>query len=274
MTKHPNNMVEWAEIRCQRGCEQHISVQTHVNLGGLTPYHDLTSIPADLAVDFDMLVWNTALAPVDGGPYCPARDAVSETIAVTGVWEPRETVMALRAFVDFGAQIGWFSLLAAIHGLDVWAFEADPDCADLIAASAKLNGVFTDIDIRRGRIGPDSGALEFAWPITLVKIDLEGAENEAIRMIDPLLGANKVERLMIEVSPVFDDYYPQMVTDLMFGYGFRAFLLPPKQHPAIQITGDPNELVTNELHGSVPEIKAQVASWHQEDVSFVREDLM
>jgi hypothetical protein len=79
---------------------------------------------------------------------------------------------------------------------------------------------------------------------------------------------------MIEVSPVFDDYYPQMVTDLMFGYGFRAFLLPPKQSPAIQLTGDPEELRPFEIMGTVPMIQDFVASWHQEDVWFVREDLM
>jgi hypothetical protein len=275
-------MTEWPEIRCQRGCEEHHAAQRIVHLGGKTPYADLTSIPLDLTIEFEMMVWDTWLTPVDGGPYCPARDAVSETIASTGVWEPRETVMALRVFkenpggtfLDFGAQIGWFSLLAALHGLDVWAFEADPDCAELIVASAILNRVDDKILVWEERVETGVKPMVCTGPIALVKIDLEGAENEAIRMLKPAIEDGLVERMMIEVSPVFDDYYPDLVADLIFDGGFRAFLLPAKQRPAIQLTGDPKDLLPYELLGNESGIKTRVASWHQEDVWFVREDLM
>jgi hypothetical protein len=275
-------MTAWPEIRCQRGCEKHLSRQVRVSLGGATPYYDLTRIPMDLAVEFDMEVWDTDVTPVDGGPYCPSRDAVSETILSMGVWEQRETVMALRVFkenpgklfLDFGAQIGWFSLLAAANGVKVVAFEADADNARLLNFSAIQNDVAHLVLVNEGRIGPGTHVVYVDREIALVKIDLEGAENEAIRMLDPALGASLVERMMVEISPVFDDYYPDLVTDLMFGYGFRAFLLPPKQTPAIQLTGDPNELVHWEMKGTVAAIKDFVADWHQEDVWFVREDLM
>lgn len=273
---HPNNMTAWDEIRCQRGHDEHRSLMASVSLGGPTGYHDLTSIPLDLRVDFHMLVWDPARHPVDGGPYCPAHDVVSETIDNIGCWEPRETTMMLRAFgapgrhfVDFGSQIGWYSMIAACRGQHVHAFEADAANSELMLQSLKFNG-FADVDFIRGRVGSSTPTLDVLdAPISVAKIDLEGAEDQAVRVLGPNLDAGNVEAMMIEISPCFDDYYPALVRDLM-DRGFRAFKLPPKHDPPYEIDGTPASLARWELTGDV---EVQVASWHQEDVWFVREDL-
>jgi FkbM family methyltransferase len=73
---------------------------------------------------------------------------ISRRIREEGIWEPYETSLLLRwlrpgdVFVDVGANIGYFSLLAATvvgRGGAVFAFEPDPDNYQLLLANAKLN---------------------------------------------------------------------------------------------------------------------------------------
>ena len=75
---------------------------------------------------------------------------VSRRIREHGVWEPYETSLVLRllqpgdVFVDVGANIGYFSVLAASLVGDagkVFAFEPDPDNFQLLCANAELNGL-------------------------------------------------------------------------------------------------------------------------------------
>lgn len=73
---------------------------------------------------------------------------ISRRLRDTGIWEPFETSLLLRwlrpgdVFVDVGANIGYFSLLAAsVVGPQgaVFAFEPDPDNFRLLLANAALN---------------------------------------------------------------------------------------------------------------------------------------
>ncbi|MEZ5572582.1 MAG: FkbM family methyltransferase [Halioglobus sp.] len=75
---------------------------------------------------------------------------ISQRIREDGIWEPFETSLLLRVLqpgdvvVDVGANIGYFSVLAAsrvgAHGA-VFAFEPEPDNFRLLCANAKLNGM-------------------------------------------------------------------------------------------------------------------------------------
>jgi FkbM family methyltransferase len=87
---------------------------------------------------------------VDGADY-----AVGHTIARTGTYEPDVTALVRRVlrpghtFVDVGANMGWFSLLAA--GLvgpqgRVVAIEPNPANVALLEASAQENG-FANIEV-------------------------------------------------------------------------------------------------------------------------------
>lgn len=270
---HPNNMTGWDEIKCLRDCDRHYSRQVEVKLAGKTGYQDLTPIPFELG--FPFLVWDTDEHPVDGGLYCPARDAVSETILSHGVWEPRETTVAAhwfaqgKPFVDMGAQLGWFSIVAALHGCEVHAVEADQDNLTLLEGTFDLNDVSDLLTVHADRVGPGFDELP-EMEVGFVKIDLEGAEDQAVRVLWPSIRAGLVDAILMEVSPVFDDYYPGLVNKLI-NQGYEAYMMPPKRRPPHVIDGSPESLSRWKFSHLPPDRVAElVESWHQEDVLFVR----
>lgn len=268
---HPNDMTHWDAIGCRRGCIDHVTIETTVNIGGPTPYRDLTSIPERFATEFTIEVWDTSKAPVDGGPYCPARDAVSETILALGIWEPQETTILLECFertgpgvfVDFGAQIGWFSVLARQAGMQVLAFEADPDCHRVATRNVGGGVNLTRVDADSTPFDP----MHWEMPV-VVKIDLEGAEQHAIAMLQPAIDAGKVEFVMAEISPCFNDSYPKLVAGLMRD-GFIGYMLPDKQMPPVQID-QLEALIPYQLPKTQAAAKREVETWAQRDVLFVR----
>lgn len=80
-----------------------------------------------------------------------ADEHVSESIATAGVWEPFESELILRLlgafgadgtvpiFVDCGANIGWYSVLAGVNGAKVVAFEPMPANAALLRENHDRN---------------------------------------------------------------------------------------------------------------------------------------
>lgn len=278
-TVHPNNMAAWDAIGCQRGHDHHAAHTAIVDLAAPHGYADLTPVPRRLARRFDMAVWDARKHPVDGGPYCPAHDAVSETIVNQGIWEPAETVLTLSAclatvptatVVDFGAQVGWFSLLAASCGLEVTAIEADRANVSLLEESAEANGWGGLIAIRPERIGPTTPPLEPNRTIALAKVDVEGAERDAVRMLWPSIEAGLVQHLLVEVTPAFDGYYPDLVADLVAA-GYRAYVLPPKSHPPTVLDRLPADLEPFRIDTlDEASMRELVASWSQEMVWFAR----
>lgn len=245
MTVHPNLMTAWSEITCQRGADhEHVSRLIDVDLARLHGYHDYTPVPARLAREFSMWVWDPNVHPVDGGAYCPAHDAVSETIISHNVWEPRETVLMLTVLdsqpgpvMDIGAQIGWFTLLALSAGCEVDAFDAEADNLDLLVQSAALNGWDTELTAHWGRLDHDTTNLNAeVRPVRFAKIDIEGAEHNAVRILTPWLANGLLDHLMVEVSPTFipGEHYPDLV-ERVIGYGYQAFTLPEKQRPPVDL---------------------------------------
>lgn len=276
MKVHPNAMIHWDDIACRRD-HTHRTRGVMVALGGPTDFRDCAPVPYALARHFEMFVWDPDEHPVDGGPYCPAHDAVSATIVSHGIWEPRETTIALHALstavpeavcVDIGAQLGWYSLLAASCGLDVIAIDAEEANLRLLTASAEANGWGDHVTTLRTRIGRETPALELRR-VALAKIDVEGAEDEAVRILWPSIEAGLVDHILMEVSPCFAGYYPDLLATLAERY--RIFTLPPKQRPPISLI----DLCALEPYriDDRPDLKSVVAGWHQEDVFMVREDL-
>lgn len=286
---HRNDMSGWPEIACRRGHAEHATRTVHVDLAH-HGYHDYPQVPAHLVKEFGMVVYDPKIHPVDGGPYCPAHDAVSATIVSHGIWEPAETIFVLEAcrtaepdqiVVDVGAQLGWFSCLAAASGLDVYAYDADAvNLANLewTALENGWNGVVEErrIHLRYARIGVDEAFLPIA-PTRLVKIDVEGAEDKAIEWLDPLLSADLVDFMLVEVTPVFETgYYPDLVCDLVCR-GFDPYLLPRKSDPPAEMD-DPFGLGAFGSLLPLPtdpaELAPLVASWNQENVVFARRGLL
>lgn len=270
-------MTGWSEIRCQRGHTTHHTRDITVSIGGPTSYSDYTPIPRRLSREFAMRVWDTDQHPVDSGVYCPAHDAVSETLLSHGVWEPRETTLALQVcstarpeqwVVDIGAQLGWFSLLGLSCGLRVHAIDADTDNLEVLLASAEANGWLGLLTTTATRIGPTSQPLP-ARSVRFAKLDIEGAEHDAIAMLWPSLEAGLVDHLLVEISPVFRDDYPELIRTLI-DVGYRAYVLPPKQQPPVDLD-DPATALEPYRLDTRADWPAVVRSWHQEDCWFVRE---
>lgn len=282
---HPNDMSHWDEIRCQRGHPEDGHADRLVSvLVGSHGYRDLPLVPRHLERSFGIYLWNTTLHPVDGGPYCPAHDAVSETIMNLGIGEPAETILVSQVastalpeskMLDVGAHIGWFSLLAASWGLTVGAIDADPENLRLLNRSAMYNGwshrIFTSCE----RIDDDSAAVHGDGSdisrVRLVKIDIEGAENHEIRVLQQALDQALIDHLLIEVSPVFADYYPDLVLDLI-GKGYEAFIVPPKRTPPWPLADIPRDMAPHRIdQWPEAQLRSFIADCHQINVWFKHE---
>src|ERR1700730_4679399 len=268
---HPNDMSAWPDIACQRGHGEHLYKLAEVRLGGQSGYHDYPPVPARFARNFEMFVFEWR--EYGEGPYCPGHDAVSETIDLLGIWEPPETILALTVmesapsgsvFIDLGAQIGWYSMLAASYGLEAIALDADPETLNLLAMSAKRNGWAGLVHPWQLRLGPETVPLPAA-EYRLAKLDLEGAEFDGIRILHPSLEAGLVDHVLMECSPVFAPGYGELVESVM-ALGYVAYTLPPKAIPPHRLK-DPERDLTR-LTGDVA---GTVNAWHQESVWFRRE---
>lgn len=208
-------MTSWSHIACQRGHGTHATKTVRIALP---------------EVAFDMVIFDHTRYQRAGG-YCPAFDLVSRTIDETGAWEAVESALVAQVcvsavsgqvMVDLGCQIGWFSCIAASVGCQVLAVDADTECLRLLDESSELNG-YTIHTVHR-RIGPETDDLHIGRPIRLAKIDVEGAEADALRILAPSIDAGQVDHILLEVSPVFGDGYPDLVADLM-DRGYDAALV-------------------------------------------------
>lgn len=273
-------MTEWPEIQCQRGHVrgEHRTRRVTVDLGRPHGYGDLPAVPERLARRFDMLVWDPDLYPVDSVPaYCPAHDAVSATIVSEGIWEPAETILTLMVcesgaegcVVDVGAQIGWFSVLAASCGRCVVAVEADPDNASVLRANldAHHDGS-TCMTVLEERIGADSGHLRWSERIRLAKIDVEGAEAAAVEWLWPVIAAGALEHLAIEMSPCFAPGYPELAERLASA-GMVAYRLPEKARPPTRLEDPERDLERlSDPAAHVATIRQENLWWRHEGASW------
>lgn len=164
----------------------------------------------------------------DVAGWCPGRYNVSDRLMVEGHWEPHDSVAIeaiLRAgdrsrlVIDFGANIGWYTIMAAKLGYDVWAIEGDLETLDVLRQNTALYRVEHLVEATHRWV---SGTSLFNTPreVELVKIDLEGMDRFAVegcwRFID------RIANFYVEISPCWRDDYPALV-DKLRGAGFSAF---------------------------------------------------
>ncbi|MEP5766495.1 MAG: FkbM family methyltransferase [Halieaceae bacterium] len=172
---------------------------------------------------------------------------ISTRIREQGIWEPYETRLLLEClqpgdnFLDAGANIGYFSVLAANcvgEAGRVYAFEPEPRNFQLLLANAELNGFAGRITPVQAALSTSSGSGRlFLHPdnlgdhqlfledqpresvpvdmvsgaewfgdsppiLNLVKIDTQGAEHQVVQGLLPVLKASgKALRMIIELTP-------------------------------------------------------------------------
>lgn len=179
--------------------------------------------------------------------YSEQDQFVSRRLREDGMWEPYETSLVLSflrrgdVFIDVGANIGYFSVIAAsVVGAEgaVVAFEPDPDNCQLLRDSNALNALDCDITIVEGGLADvaSDGQLyrsednlgdhqiylsdeaRCSVPITLyhgsdflrqhvaridlLKVDTQGSEYQVMVGLLPLLQSlPQIPRIIIELTP-------------------------------------------------------------------------
>lgn len=166
------------------------------------------------------------------------QDFIQKTIFITGRWDDevgnviRSTLKAGDVFVDIGANVGYFSLLASQCCGQVISFEPNPKCLMQLNENIALNKR-TNIDVRPIGLADACGKAEFhigdaanigggslrkssgekfsiqldtmdaqlaGQRIRLIKIDIEGAEVLALKGASKLLSRVDAPDVICEVS--------------------------------------------------------------------------
>jgi hypothetical protein len=237
-------MADWETIGCQNPePHEHVTFDVEVDLSERHGYLNFAPIPERLWVEpFKMEAWDWTKAAEASVPlehvWCPMRCAISQTIAEHGIWEPPETLALLNlfeaarlsgerwTFIDVGAQIGWFSILALKSGLHVLPIEGDPEVAKICLRNMIRHAPKDDnpgVLVRR--IGPRSRPILNTTP-SIVKIDIEGSEEDALRVLWSNFEQGKVKAALIELTPHFGVDVEGIADQMINDFGMGAILLP------------------------------------------------
>lgn len=169
--------------------------------------------------------------------YCTGDDVVSRSISESGMWEGWDTKALLShdvfsggVVLDVGSHIGWYSLLAAYRGCEVYAFEGDSENAEVLRNNVSLNHLDKRVSVFETWVGegwtPD---INFDR-VDLIKIDIEGKDAFAVEAFRSLIDDRKVNHLLVEISPVFGEGYPQLVESICRA-GYEALVLCQDSFP-------------------------------------------
>lgn len=98
----------------------------------------------------------------------PGDRAISDNISAFGYWEPWDAMAMSNllyqrphyTFIDVGANIGYYSIMAADLGNKVHAFECNPDMIPYIEDSARINNF--KIDIHPVALGDSEGTAQLS----------------------------------------------------------------------------------------------------------------
>lgn len=186
-------------------------------------------------------------APLTLLTHDPGRDLVSQKIHADGIWEPFETSLWLACqhhgavVVDAGANLGYFSLLSALHQrapVSVFAFEPAADNFALLCANLEYSGCGDKVLPVHAALGdcPGTAVLYRSGDnlgdhqlsagdgdreeekvsilrgddflrgrtarIDLLKVDTQGSEYAVLRGLLPLLRRSRAGlRMLVELTP-------------------------------------------------------------------------
>lgn len=228
--------------------------------------HEVIPVAVSMGVDWaeGMVVFDASqYEDVDG--FCPGDDAISRVLKDERCWEFHNFLPFLDALaladpdepvLDIGSHLGWYTCLATTRGFNVLAVCPDAEQLELLhmnvagnhAPRAAAVSAWTWIDENTPVIPVDGSPM-----IAMVKIDIEGSERHAVRVLRELLQARKIRSMMMECSPIFNNSYRDLVSDII-SYGYIATMIGP---PTVVIT---NSFVLEEL----------LATWPQFDIMFRR----
>jgi len=114
------------------------------------------------------------------------------------VWQQRTTPGSL--FIDVGANVGTYTVLAASLGAEVIAVEPAPDTAALLAENITLNG-FDTVQVVKAAAGRAVGTTRFSQALDTVNhLDPLGPVDVEVVTVDSLVGDRQVAGLKVDVE--------------------------------------------------------------------------
>jgi len=160
--------------------------------------------------------------------YCTGQDDVSRTLQLYGHWENDETVLFKDILkkggkgwvIDIGCHLGWFSKIARNYDFPVLAYDGNKENVDIFGLNVKgakcVYKFFKD----------DEKIVEDLPSVEIIKIDIEGAERFAVSAFENYLSVTK--NILMEVTPVFNPHYPELVQKLERA-GFKTYFVDGKK---------------------------------------------
>lgn len=204
---------------------------------------------------------------------CPADDIVSKSLMEQGVWEAYETLLMLDILrspgnvVDIGSQVGWYSIIAALQGNKVTAYDALEDNIEILKESAKLNKL--DITTNQEWIGEETQE-QPVQSVRFLKSDIEGNEQYVFKMYKRSFEARTIDYALLEISPCFNDSYPKLIKDII-DCGYDVYQVPGKRwEHTEEFSKEP--LQTLLKYPIIKNLDEYMRSVRQENFLFVRQD--
>lgn len=226
---------------CAAGHATHETVWRHVSLRGQSGVHEYPPIPEHLAREFWLKLYDHD--QYKGFPgYCPGQDDVCLGLQCNGIWEGYETMVALAILhegdrnhlvIDVGAQLGYYTMLAASSGYTVLAVEGHEESLHHLQESAERNGWGDLVEPVPMWLDASTAPAAWAGEVLLLKADIEGAEQHAVRWCRELFLERRLQYALLEISPCFNGSYPELV-EWIIGCGYDAYMLPSKPEPYVR----------------------------------------
>jgi hypothetical protein len=216
--------------------------------------------------------------------YCTSNCAVSRALREQGTWEGFDTLLHMSLldneddgiFMDFGANLGWYTIMSRLVGRDVISFEADGDLVKPLLAGLAANEPYAQTNgpghaMVHGWIDDDTPVLpaEGAPDIRLVKSDVEGSEYNVLRILRELFDAGKIDYMMLELSPMFGGWDRTQEELALCRKGYQLSIVPDKGFSTQKFESDPITCsVWNNRNPNLGKLKTQETGF------LVRRDLL
>jgi len=190
--------------------------------------------------------------------YCLERDKC---------WEPFQTEITKEIletnpdgiFIDIGCHLGYYSVLASVIGNKVKSVDACEDFLHMFKDTIKANNL-TNIEIFNTTVDENFKLSDIHYDdekIALIKVDIEGFEDELVNSIECLLDKKKILNLILEISPKLNDKYPSICRKI-HNHGYKIFDLGlSHQRPLINDTSHLSDL--KKLKVDMDDIEAYIS---------------
>ncbi len=208
----------------------------------------------------------------------PENDLVSHVLRRDHCWEPYQTEVTIELlktlqpsiFLDIGAHIGYYSLIAAAYGWSVESYEMNPLYFKILDDNIQDNNFKELITSHKIRVAPEHtiDSIINGRKIGIIKIDVEGAEPEIIQGLQKSLANQLVDSLIIEISPKFRDHETliKLIQNIQsYGYNYYDLGLSPQRHL---------DMHTHHLQQLPPFDIADIYKISQTNLLFIKKNLL